>query len=141
MAREAVIKHATPAKAQQLVNLRYCISPLLRIEDRMRHRRSMRASRQQEDISLSDANLIILAKRELAAFARAVKELFGPEEASLSSAEWIDELESLNWPAVPGASDFRRITVAASSRLAHRRLFRSHMGSAEATSSSASDQQ
>jgi len=101
----------------------------------------MRASRQQEDISLSDANLIILAKRELAAFARAVKELFGPEEASLSSAEWIDELESLNWPAVPGASDFRRITVAASSRLAHRRLFRSHMGSAEATSSSASDQQ
>jgi len=106
----------------------------------MRHRGSMRASRQLEETSLSDANLI-LAERELAAFARAVRELFGPEQASLSSAEWIDELESLNWQAGPGASDFRRITAAASSRLAHRRLFRPHMGSDEATSSSPSDQQ
>ena len=123
-----MIKDATPANAQQLVNLLYCTSPLLRIEDRMPHRRSMRASRQLEEISLSDANLIILAERELAAFARAVRELFGPEEASLSTAEWIDELESQNWPVGSGASDFRRITVAASSRLAHRRLFIPHMG-------------
>jgi hypothetical protein len=101
----------------------------------------MRASRQQEETSLSDANLIILAERELAAFARAVRELFGPEQASLSSAEWIDELESLNCPAGPGVSDFRRITAAASSRLAYRRLFRPHMGSEEATSSSPNDQQ
>ena len=86
----------------------------------MRHRGSMRASRQLEETSLSDANLIILAERELAAFARAVRELFGPEEASLSSAEWIDELESLNWLAKPGVSDFRRITIAASATLAHR---------------------
>ena len=107
----------------------------------MRHRGSMRASRQLEETSLSDANLIILAERELAAFARAVRELFGPEEASLSSAEWIDELECLNWPVGPGASDFRRITVAASSRLAHRRLFRPLMGADEATSSFPSDQQ
>jgi hypothetical protein len=107
----------------------------------MRHRGSMRASRQLEETSLSDANLIIFAERELAAFARAVRELFGPEEASLSTAEWIDELESLNWPTAPGISDFRRITVAASSRLAHRRLFRPHVGSDEATSSSPSDQQ
>jgi hypothetical protein len=70
--------------------------------------------------ALSDANLIILAERELAAFARAVSELFGPEQASLSTAEWIDELESLNWLAKPGVSDFRRITIAASARLAHR---------------------
>ena len=44
----------------------------------MRHRGSMRASRQLEETSLSNANLIILAERELAAFARAVGELFGP---------------------------------------------------------------
>ena len=86
----------------------------------MRHRGSMRASRQLEETSLSDANLIILAERELAAFARAVSELFGPEQASLSTAEWIDELESLNWLAKPGVSDFRRITIAASATLAHR---------------------
>jgi hypothetical protein len=107
----------------------------------MLHRGSMRASRQLEETSLSDANLIIQAERELAAFARAVRELFGPEQANLSSAEWIDELESLNWCAGPVASDFRRITAAASSRLAHRRLFRPHLGSDEATSSSPNDQQ
>jgi hypothetical protein len=101
----------------------------------------MRASRQLEETSLSDANLIILAERELAAFARAVRELFGPEQASLSSAEWIDELESLNWPAGPGAPDFRRITAAASCRLAHRRLFGPHMGADRAISSSPGDQQ
>jgi hypothetical protein len=106
----------------------------------MRHRGSMRASRQLEENSISDANLIILAERELAAFASAVSELFGPEQASLSSAEWIDELESRDWPAGPGASDFRRITAAASARLAHRRLFRSRVKSDEATSSSPSDQ-
>ena len=107
----------------------------------MRHRGSMRASRQLEETSLSDANLIILPERELAAFARAVRELFGPEEASLSTVEWIDELESLNWPVEPRALDFRRITVAASSRLAHRRLFIPQIGSDEATSFSPSDQQ
>jgi hypothetical protein len=107
----------------------------------MRHRGSMRASRQLEETSLSDANLIILAERELAAFARAVRELFGPEQASLSSAEWIDELESLNWPAGPGASDFRRITAAASATLAHRRRFRPHVRSDEAASSSPNDKQ
>ncbi|MGA9462069.1 MAG: hypothetical protein WBV28_04715 [Terracidiphilus sp.] len=69
--------------------------------------------------ALSDANLIILAERELSAFARAVRELFGPEQASLSTAEWIDELEFLNWLARPGVSDFRRITIASSARLAH----------------------
>ena len=106
----------------------------------MRHRISMRASRQLEEISPSDADLIVLAERELAPFVRAVTELFGPEEASLSTAEWIDELGALNWPAGSGVADFRRITFAASSRLAHRRLFRLHMGSAEATSSYPSDQ-
>lgn len=68
----------------------------------------------------SAANLIILAERELAAFDKAVSELFGQEQARLSTAEWIDELRSTNWPAGPGVSDFRRITTAASAKLAHR---------------------
>jgi hypothetical protein len=106
----------------------------------MRHRESKRTGRQLEDIALCDANLIILAERELAAFAGAVRELFGPEQASLSSAEWINELESLNWPARPGASDFRRISAAASARLAHRRLIRPLMGPDGATTSSPSVQ-
>ena len=89
----------------------------------MLHRGSMRASQKLEETALSDTELIILAERELAAFARAVGEMFGPEQANLSAAEWIEELESLSWPARPGVSDFRRITTAASSRLAHRKRF------------------
>ena len=88
----------------------------------MRHRESKQTDRQLEGIALCDANLILLAERELAAFARAVRELFGPEQASLSTAEWIAALESLDWPARPGVSDFRRITTAASARLADRQL-------------------
>jgi len=88
----------------------------------MRYRESKRTGRQLEEIALTDANLIILAERELAAFAGAVRELFGPEQARASAAEWINELESLSWPARPGVTDFRRITTAASARLAHRQL-------------------
>lgn len=90
----------------------------------MCYRESKRTGRLLEEIALCDANLIILAERELAAFATAVRELFGPEQASVSAVEWLEELESLNWPARLGASDFRRITTAASARLAHRKLFR-----------------
>jgi hypothetical protein len=100
----------------------------------------MRASRQLEESELSDSNLIILAERELAAFARAVRELFGPEQASLSAAEWMEELESLNWPASPGVLDFRRITITASAKLAHGKLFRPRMRPDGATTSSQSDQ-
>jgi hypothetical protein len=88
----------------------------------MRDRESKQTGRQQEEIALCDANLILLAERELAAFAGAVRELFGSEQARVSTAEWIDELESMNWPATPRVSDFRRITTAAAARLADRQL-------------------
>ena len=87
----------------------------------MDHRESKQTG-QHEDSALCDANLIILAERELAAFAGAVKEIFGSEQARVSTEEWIDELESLNWSAKPGVSDFRRITTATVARLAHRSL-------------------
>jgi hypothetical protein len=86
----------------------------------MRDRESKLAVRQLEELDLSDNNVFILAERELAAFAAAVKELFGPEQARVSIAEWIDELESVNLPGAPEVSDFRRITTAASNRLAFR---------------------
>lgn len=86
------------------------------------HYRESKRRGQREEVALCNANLIILAERELAAFAGAVREIFGSEQARVSTEEWIDELESLDWPATPGASDFRRITTAASVRLAHRNL-------------------
>ena len=84
----------------------------------MRDWESNRTSRQLEVIALCDANPILLAERELAAFARAVRELFGSEQARLATADWLEE----NWPARPGVSDFRRITTVASARLADRQL-------------------
>ena len=102
----------------------------------MRHRGWIRASHQLEEKAISDTDLIILAQRELAAFARAVTELFGPEQASLSTAEWLDELESLDWPASPEASDFRRVTIAASATLARREPFRLRTRPESATTSS-----
>jgi len=102
----------------------------------MLHRGSMQISRTLEETALFDAELIILAERELAAFSRAVGELFGAEQASLSAAEWIDELESLTWPARPGIPDFRRISTAGATRLAHREQFRPRVIPSGATTSS-----
>jgi hypothetical protein len=93
----------------------------------MCHRESKRTCLQLEELALCDATLIILAERELAAFTKAVTELFGPEQASLSVADWIEELECLNVPARPTVSDIRQTTTAASARLAHRRLFEHRM--------------
>jgi len=35
---------------------------------------------------------MVIAERELAAFIRAVTELFGPEQARLAVEDWVDEL-------------------------------------------------
>lgn len=104
----------------------------------MHHLNSRASSRQLDEAALSDANLIALVERELAAFASAVKELFGPDEVSLSMTEWVEVLESLDLLTRLGVSDFRRITVAASAKLAQRKLFRPRMGPGGAAISSPS---
>jgi hypothetical protein len=82
----------------------------------MRHRESKRMGRQLEETALYDANLIILAERELAAFCQSNARDVWPETAKVFTADWVNTLESLNGPARTGASDFRRITTSFSSR-------------------------
>ena len=41
---------------------------------------------------------IKIAERELSAFIRAVAELFGPEQARLSTEDWLDESERMDRP-------------------------------------------
>lgn len=60
------------------------------------------------------------AERELAAFARAVKEMFGSEQAQQSIEDWMHELESMNWTNGETNPDWRHLTVLASARLADR---------------------
>jgi hypothetical protein len=64
---------------------------------------------------------INMAERELSAFIRAVTELFGPEQARLSTEDWLNELEQKDTPPRSTTRDWRAVTVAASARFANRR--------------------
>jgi hypothetical protein len=66
------------------------------------------------------AELMLIAERELAAFIRAVTELFGPEQARLAAEGWVDELELMDALPGPTRRDWGSVTVAASARLAGR---------------------
>jgi hypothetical protein len=69
----------------------------------------------------SREDLMAGAEWELKAFSRAVHELFGPEEALKAVGDWLEELEAMDWQSRAGAApDWRRITVAASARMAAR---------------------
>jgi hypothetical protein len=65
------------------------------------------------------AELVPDAEKELAAFARAVKELFGSKQARRSIEDWMEELERMDWPA-QGTPDWRCVTIAAAHQLAIR---------------------
>ena len=60
------------------------------------------------------------AKRELSAFLRAVTEMFGPEAARISAADWLDECELTDSPPSCIGRNWRAVTIAASARLANR---------------------
>jgi hypothetical protein len=66
-----------------------------------------------------------MAERELAAFLRAVTEMFGPEQARFSAEDSLDEWELRGSPHQstnrgPTNRDWRAVTVAATVRLASR---------------------
>ncbi|HVM92331.1 MAG TPA: hypothetical protein VMT67_05935 [Terriglobales bacterium] len=63
---------------------------------------------------------IHLAERELAAFVKAVREMFGPEQAQASTEDWLEEAELADEPPRSFERDWRSVTIAASARLANR---------------------
>lgn len=72
-----------------------------------------------------NVGIVAMAEMELAAFAAAVKELFGPEHAQRSVEDWIEELELMDWPAEEAIPDWRQVTIAAAARLAGRSRIKS----------------
>ncbi len=64
--------------------------------------------------------LVHLAERELSSFVSAVKELYGPELATLSAEDWLDESELMDGPPRSELRNWRAVTIAASARLANR---------------------
>src|SRR5580704_11778245 len=77
---------------------------------------------------------IKMAERELSAFILAVTKLFGPEQARLSTEDWLDESELMDSPHRATSKEWRAVTVAASARLANRgTLARDHRALAKST--------
>ena len=66
------------------------------------------------------AGVLPIAEKELAAFARAVTELFGAEQARRAVEDWMEELELSDWPTGSVPPDCRQVTIAAAARLANR---------------------
>jgi|SRR5271166_748992 len=66
------------------------------------------------------AELVTDAEKELAAYARAVRKLFGSEQAQQSIEDWLAEFESVEWPIGRRMTDWRCVTIAAANRLAIR---------------------
>ena len=68
----------------------------------------------------SYANQTQLAEREFSAFIAAVTKLFGPEQAQVSTEDWLDEAGFMDGLHLSIAGDWRAVTIAASARLANR---------------------
>jgi hypothetical protein len=66
------------------------------------------------------AELMTTAETELAAFYEAVFRQYGPKEARKSAQDWIDELETMDWPADWALPNWRHVTIAAADCLAFR---------------------
>src|ERR1700722_10637879 len=66
------------------------------------------------------AELITTAETELAAFYEAVFRRYGLKEARKSAQNWIEELETMDWPAGWALPNWRHVTIAAVDCLALR---------------------
>lgn len=60
------------------------------------------------------------AERELSAFTGAVTELFGTEQARVSTEDWLEELTLMDKPSRSKERNWRAVTIAAAARLAKR---------------------
>jgi hypothetical protein len=66
------------------------------------------------------AKLMMTAESELAAFYEAVFRRYGSKEANKAAQDWIEELETMDWPADYALPNWRHVTIAAADCLAFR---------------------
>jgi hypothetical protein len=66
------------------------------------------------------AELMTTAETELAAFYEAVFRRYGLKEARKAAQDWIEELETMDWPADWALPNWRHSTIAAADCLALR---------------------
>jgi hypothetical protein len=77
------------------------------------------ANKQSFSISIYSAETH-RAERELSAFTGAVTELFGTEQARVSTEDWLEELTLMDRPSRSMERKWRTVTIAAAARLAKR---------------------
>jgi hypothetical protein len=57
------------------------------------------------------ADLLMTAERELATFYTAVVRGHGPEEARKAANDWIEEVETMDWPVDGSIPDWRHVST------------------------------
>jgi len=76
-------------------------------------------NRQSKDRDPICGDLMTMAERELAAFFRAVTELFGSEQAEVAAGDWLRELTAIH-DLPTSIHQFRSLTMKVAARLAKR---------------------
>jgi hypothetical protein len=76
------------------------------------------ATQQASAARVSD--LLRTAERELSAFYTAILGRYGPEEARKTAHDWIEEVETMDWPVDGAIPNWRRVSIAAANCLASR---------------------
>ena len=66
------------------------------------------------------AEFVAAAETELTAFCEAVFRRYGRKEARKAAQDWIEELETMDWPADWALPNWRHVTIAATDCLAFR---------------------
>ena len=66
------------------------------------------------------AEFMTTAETELAAFYEAVFKRYGLKEARKSAQDWIEELETMDWPVDSALPNWRHVTITATDCLAFR---------------------
>jgi hypothetical protein len=66
------------------------------------------------------AELMMTAESEFAAFYEAVFRRYGPKEARMAAQDWIEEVETMDWPADGALPHWRYVTIVAANCLASR---------------------
>jgi hypothetical protein len=80
---------------------------------------SFRVQAQQASVEMI-ADLLLTAEREVASFYEAIEKKYGPEEARKAACDWIEEVETMNWPAEGTIPNWRHVSIVAVDCLASR---------------------
>jgi hypothetical protein len=69
-------------------------------------------------------DLLKTAERELSAFYTAILRRYGPEEARRAACDWIEKIETMEWPLDGVIPNWRHVSIAAADCMASRVISR-----------------